>query len=437
MIAARKDKAVRKVRIAGGAAGVALVGIGLTLLPAFAQQSGSSPRLTFGIDQVFDVDDNLDLDVISAGTTTQSTTGLSFGLTSDTGISSLALNASTGLQFQNEPTGTTSDDFDLNATRIGLAYDRGVANSSLSVNGVYTMDQINSVLTLSSFPTNTGVPIDLSQLNGTGQRRFYALNAGLNYGLQDPIGYQLSAGFNGIDYANASDPTLFGSTRANLGLALTLRLSEVDQGRVGLNWGDFTSDDPGNPDSTDFGLDLGVTRTLPNGTVGFSIFATDSTDPGNSRAGFNLSRALTLPTGSLSGDLGVTQLENADPEFTGGISWQQNLPNGGINLNFIQAVQNDVNNQPEYVTGLRIGYDRTLNPLSQLAFDVGYSLSDATTSSARTETGNFRAVYSRSLTPDWALDVGYNYNQREEDGNGMARSNSVFLGFSRSWDVSP
>ena len=57
----------------------------------------SSPRLTFGIDQVFDVNDNLDLDVDSAGTTAQATTGLSFGLSSDTEISSLVFGASTDI----------------------------------------------------------------------------------------------------------------------------------------------------------------------------------------------------------------------------------------------------------------------------------------------------------------------------------------------------
>jgi hypothetical protein len=437
MTGARKDKGVRKVRIAGGAAGAALLGVGLTLLPAFAQQGGSSPRLTFGVNQSFDVNDNLDLDVDSAGTTGQATTGLSFGLNSNTGISSLALNASTGLQFQNGPNTGDQTDFDLNTTRIGLAYDRAVANSSLAVGGVYTMDQIDSVLTLGSFPVGAGVPIDLSQLNGTGQRRFYGLNAALNYGLLDPVGYQLSAGFNGLDYANASDPTLFDSTRANLGLALLLRLSEVDQGRVGLSWGDFTSNDPSNPDSTDVGLDLGVTRTLPNGTVGFSVFASDSTDVGNSRAGFSLSRALQLPTGSLSGSIGATQLEDEDPEFTGGLNWQQNLPNGGISLGLTQALQNDSNNEPQYVTGLRLNYDHALNPLSQVAFGVGYALVDDTSSPDQTETADFRAVYSRSLTPDWALDVGYTYRQREEDSAGMARSNAVFLGLRRSWDVSP
>lgn len=431
---------MRKVRIAGGAAGIALVGVGLTLLPAFAQQTGSSPRLTFGVNQVFDVDDNLDLDVDSAGTSVQSTTGLSFGLLTDTGVSSLALDVATGLRILNGPNDgpdTNTTITDLNNTVIALDYDRAVANSSLAVGALYTMDQIDSRLTLGDFPTGAVVPEDLSQLNGTGQRRFYALDATLNYGLQDPVGYQLSAGFSGLDYANTTDPDLFGNTRVNVGAALLLRLSEVDQGQIGLSWGDFTSDDPANPDSTNVTLDLGVTRTLPNGTVGFTIFADDYSEDGESRAGFSLSRALTLPTGSLSASIGATQLEDQDPELTGSLDWQQALPDGAISLGVVQAVQNDVNNAPQYVTGLRFGYDHVLNQLSQVAFDIGYSLTDSTTSSDQTETANLRAVYSRALTPDWALDLGYTYRQREEDSNGMARSNSVFLGLRRSWDVSP
>ena len=110
-----------------------------------------------------------------------------------------------------------------------------------------------------------------------------------------------------------------------------------------------------------------MTRTLPNGTVGFSIFVDDYTDTSNSRAGFSLFRALQLPAGALSGSIGATQLEDEDPELTGSLDWQQKLPNSGFGLGLTQAVQNDSDNVPQYVTGLRLDYDRELNPLSQVA----------------------------------------------------------------------
>jgi hypothetical protein len=418
-----------------------LAGVGLAWLPAAAQDGGPGPRMTFGFNQSFSFNDNLDLDVDSAGNSIESFTGLSFGLISETDISSLALGASTDLRILNGPDSDDTTEFDLDNTRITLGYGRAVANAAVDVAGTYTMQQIDSALTLGDFDPGTGmgveVPEDLGQLSGTGQRRFYGLNAGLSLGLQDPVGYQLTAGFGGLDYANTTDPSLFGNTRATIGAALLLRLSPVDQGRVGLSWGNFTSDDPENEDSDNVNLDLGVTRTLPNGNLGFTVFAEDSSEEGDSRAGFSLSRALTLPEGALSASIGATQLEDQAPEFTGALSWQQDLPDGAINLGVTQAVQNDADNVPQYVTGLRFGYDRDLTPLSQIGLGVSYAVVEAVDSPDRTETASLTAVYSRDVTEDWALDLGYTYRQREEDDAGMARSNSVFLGLRRFWELRP
>jgi hypothetical protein len=428
---------VRKVRIAGGAAGVVLAGLGMAWLPAAAQDGGPGPRMTFGVDQVFDVNDNLDLDVDSLGTSVQSITELSFGLVSETDISSLVFGAATGIRILNGPDSDNTVELDLDNTDITLGYDRAVANSALEINGVYTMGQIDELQTLGDFNTGAVVPEDLGQLNGTGQRRFYALNGGLTFGLQDRVGYELTAGFNGLDYANTTDPGLTGNNRAELGAALLLELSEVDQGRIGLTWGDFNSFDPEVEDSTNLNLDLGVTRDLPNGTVGFVVFADDYSVNDDSRAGFSLSRALELPEGALAASIGATQLEGADPELTGDLSWQQNLAESAFNLGVTRDVQNNADNVPQYVTGLSFDYSRELSPLSQLGVGIGYALIEDTASSDQTQTASLTAVYSRDLTEDWALDLGYTYRQREEDNDGMARSNSVFLGLRRAWELRP
>ena len=433
-----------KLRIAGGGIAVVLAGCGLALLPAAAQDGGPGPRMTFGLSQTFDVNDNLDLDVDSLGTSVQAVTGLSFGLLSQTEISTLALGAATGLRILDGPVSDdigddddNSVEFDLDNTRITLDYDRAVSTAALSLGALYTMDQIDEAQTLADFGPGTEVPEDFGQLNGTGQRRFYALDAVLSLGLEDQVGYELSAGINGLDYANTTDPTLYDNTRASLGAALLLRLSEVDQGRIGLTWGDFSSDDPENPNETNLNLDLGVTRTLPNGTVGVTVFADDYSEEDDSRLGFSLSRALELPEGALSASIGATQLEDEDPELTGALSWEQNLPEGIVNLGIIRDVQNDADNLPQYVTSLRLGYDRALDPLSQVGIDVGYALVEDATSPDETQSASFSAVYSRDLTEDWALDLGYTYRQREEDNTGMARSNSVFVGLRRAWELRP
>jgi hypothetical protein len=406
-------------------------------LPAAAQDGGPGPRMTFGVDQVFDANDNLDLDIDSLGTSVQSVTGLSFGLISETDISSLVFGAATGIRILNGPDSNETVELDLDNTDITLGYDRAVANSALTVDGIYTMNQIDEALTLGDFNTGANVPQDLGQLNGTGQRRFYSLDGGLTFGLQDRVGYELTAGFNGLDYANTTDPGLTGNNRASAGAALLLELSPVDQGRIGLTWGDYNSFDPDIEDSTNLNLDLGVTRELPNGTVGIAVFSDDYSTEGNSRAGFSLSGATDLPEGAVSGSIGATRLEGYDPELTGALSWQQNLPNSAFNLGFIRDLQNDADNVPQYVTGMNFAYDVALNPLSQLGFDISYALIEDTLSPDQTQTASLSAVYSRDLTEDWALDLGYTYSQRDENSDGMARSNSVFLGLRRAWELRP
>jgi hypothetical protein len=424
------------MRIAGAALAGGLSVAGAVVL---AQEGGSGPRLTFGLSQTFDVNDNLDLDVESEGSTAQSFTGLSFGLSSQTELSTLEFFAGTALRITDGPDSGNEVEVDLDGTRIGLAYDRAVATAALSVDGRYTMDQIDTTLTLADFGPGAEVPEDFSQLQGTGMRRFFAADAVLSLGLDDPVGYEFSAGASALNYTDTSDPDLFGNTRARLGAAVIAQLNEVTEGRLGLSYGSFSSDNPDNSgnDSTD--INLGVTRALQNGTVGFVIFAENySGDTNNDdRVGLSIFRALDLPAGALNASLGATQVEDQDPELTGRVAWSQALPDGSINLAANQAVRNDSDDNPQYVTGIRFGYVRELDPLSQLGLDVGYALTQDILDDDRTSSASISAIYSRSLTEDWALDIGYTYRQRDENDEGMARSNAIFFGLRRAWEWRP
>jgi hypothetical protein len=423
------------VRIAGAALAGAISVTGAVVL---AQDGGPGPRLTFGLSQTFDVNDNLDLDVESEGNTAQSFTGLSFGLSSATEISSLEFFAGTALRFTDGPDSDQDVEFDLDGTRVGLAYDRAVASSALSVTGSYTQDQIDTTLTLADFGPGAEVPEDFGLLSGTGTRRFATLGATLSLGLDDPVGYELSARASALRYTDTSDPDLFNNNRARVGAAILVQLNEVTRGRLGLTYGTFATDDPDREDNDDLGLDLGLTRELDNGNIGLSVFADSYSNDSDSRAGFSLSRALALPAGNLAASIGATQVEGQDPGFTGRLAWAQDLPNGGLDLAVTQAVRNDSDDVPQYVTGLRFGYVRELDPLSQLGLDISYARTENIEPPVDgTTAASFSAIYSRELTEDWALDLGYTYRQRDQDDEGMARSNAVFVGLRRSWELRP
>jgi len=259
-------------------------GLVLSALTAVAQTSGG-PLLTFGFDQTFDSNDNLDLDPVTLGTSTQSVTGLSFGLFSDTGISNLAVDVGTALRILNGPN-NPSTQYDVDATNFNLAYARNAANSSLAVGAYYTADQIDNMLTLGSFGPGVVVPIDLSLLNGTGIRRAYGLNASLGLELQSPVSYDLSAGVDGLAYTDTSDPNLFNNQRTWISGSMSMQISPVTVAQVALNYGDYSTDDPTLEDSSDYGIDIDLTQTLTNGTAGLNFFAQDYSDDGP-RAGRN------------------------------------------------------------------------------------------------------------------------------------------------------
>jgi hypothetical protein len=423
------------MRIAGAALAGGLSVAGAVVL---AQDGGPGPRLTFGLSQTFDYNDNLDLDVPSEGGTLQSLTGLSFGLSSETEISSLEFFAGTALRFFDGPDSGNALEFDLDGTRVGLIYDRGVANAGLTVDGLYTMDQIDTTLTLADFGPGSEVPEDLGQLQGTGMRRFFALGAVLAVGLEDPVGYEFLADASALNYTDTSDPDLYDNTRASIGAAVILRLDAVTRGRLGLGYGTFSTADPDGEDGDNLGLDLGVTRDLPNGSAGAAIFVETYTESADNRAGFSLSRALELPAGALAASIGATQLDDANPELTGRLAWEQALPNGGLSLSANRGVQNNADNEPQYVTGLRFGYARDLDPLSQLGLDISYAQTENALPPVNvTSVASLSAIYSRDLTPDWALDIGYTYRQSDETGSGIARSNAVFVGLRRAWELRP
>lgn len=424
------------MRIAGAALAGGLSVAGAVVL---AQDGGPGPRLTFGLSQTIDVNDNLDLDVDSKGNTVQSLTGLSFGLSSQTPISSLELFAGTALRFSSGPDSDEDVEFDLDGTRIGLSYDREVTSAALSVNGRYTMDQIDTTLTLADFGSGDEVPEDFSLLRGTGMRRSLSLGATLSLGLDDPIRYELSARVRALRYTDTSDPSLYNNERLRVGVAAVARLSPVLSGRLGLSYGTFSTDNPKRRnEGDDIDINLGLTRDLENGSLGLSVFADTFTDDSDNRFGFSLSRSLDLPDGSLAASIGATQVDGADPELTGRVTWAKTLPNGGLNLSANQSVRNNSDNEPQYVTGLRFGYARDLDPLSQLGLDISYVQTENVRAPVDTTTAaSISAIYSRSLTPDWALDVGYTYRQRDENDEGMARSNAVFLGLRRSWELRP
>ncbi len=416
---------------------LALTGtVGLVALPGLAQDGGGV-LLRFGLEQRFEATENESLSAVSAGTTTQATTRLSFGLTSDTGISQLSFNASGLLRAANRP-GATGNSLDFDDPQLSFRYSRSSANARLNVGAFLRQSDLEFLRPLSDFTDPTGVivlPPDLSDLTGTGTRRSTGVNAALIWGEDGPWGYGLTADINKLDYINTTDPELINNQRITLGSNLRFALSDATEATVSLKFSRFDDAAPASAARDTLSLALDLDHAMPAGSLTGSLTAERTED--GTRLGFRVGRTLELPRGSLSASLGVTRDTTSQTRLTANLAWQQELPRGQISASLQRSVAAGANDADTLVTALTVGYEQGLTPVSSINLNMTYADSTVTATDQSTRNASLSATYTHSLTEDWNLDLGYTHRLRDQTGAAAADSNSVFLVLKRNFEFSP
>ncbi len=403
-----------------------------------AAQTGSpgGVQMTFGLSQRLEYDDNLALNVTSAGNTFLSTTRLSFGLSTETRTEKLTFSASTALRgvAGSAPTNNT---FVIDDPRFDLAYSRNVGASALTLGANYRQSEVQFLRPLTDFLDANGnivLPDDLSDLTGTGVRTEYGLNGSLQFGVNAPLGVTLNAGLAGLGYDRVTNPALTDSQRINIGTTFRLRLDPTTNGTVKLGFGEF-KDLAANTSRYTRSLDVGLSRQLTNGNIAANLTASNSI--AGTRLGFSVSRDIPLPSGSLSASLGITRPAGAKTGLTGSLDWSQTLKAGSISARLSRAVTVSSKDIEQLTTSVTLNYNQTLSANSSMSFSLGYALTDPSGATNNTANTTLGASYRRALTPDWSLDVGYNYRLRDSDVIGSANSNSVFMALQRSFNIRP
>ncbi|MDZ4140133.1 MAG: hypothetical protein U1D66_14845 [Erythrobacter sp.] len=410
--------------------------LGLVALAAHAQgRDPGGPRLTFGITQRFESTENLDLDVNSAGRTNQATTGLSFGLLSETQTTSFGLDAGGILRAVDQAGGGSDVSFD--DKRLGLRYSHSGANTTLTFGANLREARIEFLRPLEDFIDENGVivlPDDLDQFNGTGKRQNYTLNAGLDWGKGGPWGFGVNARYNQLTYTNTSSPSLFDSNRWTVGGNLRFAIDPATEARFSLSQSRFRDDDPTSDtrDTLHFGLDL--TRDRPSGAINTSFSADDTED--GTRLNLTFGHDFTLPTGALSVNLGISRSADGDISPSGNLAWQQSLPNGAINARLQSSVISGTDDTDRLVTSLSLGVSRELSALSSLNLNLAWADSESTSGGDSTTNASVGATYTHMLTEDWGMDLGYNHRLRDTSA-GTANSDTVFLALRRTFDLRP
>lgn len=432
---------------------------------------GTGPEFTFGFDQTFLSDSNLELDPVSPGTTSYSATGLSFGLDYQTPLDRFGLIASGVLRAVNGPGAESGFD----DQRLGLNYIRDGAQAGFKFSTRYRQKDIQ-FLRLRDFEDETGqieLPPDADDLAGTGTRESYRTEAAFEFGREAPFGGSLTVTNLILDYSDTTDPSLFDRDRTNLAGDLRLQLTPVLEGVLGSNYRLYDAQDaPATQrdtltnfvgvnwemspilrleaqlghttiDTEEFGLTtrtdgmeylLRLVRDMPNGTISTGVQQV-VTDDGDVRS-FDVSRSLEMPLGVFEASIGVADADFSGTEIIGSLNWFQDLPSGEINAQFQRFMDYDESRGSVFLrTAFLLGYVHQINDISSLVFDAGYTLKDGADN--ETERANFTAAYQHSLTEDWALRTGYTYRMRDTQTIDRADSHSVFVSIGREFTLRP
>lgn len=392
-------------------------------------------RLRLGISQGLEVTDNLALAPVSAGSTTQLTTRLSFGLTRETRSDRFALEAFGVLRAARGAGRGRSGFQDPGVT---LSYGRSTLGARFDLKAYARESEVEYLRPLDDFIDPDGIflpPPDLDALTGTGTRRSYGMDTVLSWGEQAPVGLRLTAGASGLRYTGTSSAGLIDSDRQYLGATLRLALSKSAEATVGLRQSRYRDDDPLTATRDTRSLDLGLRQSWRDGTVNARLTLDDT--PDGTRSTLSFGRDITLRGGALSASAGVGRGVNGRNHLIGALSWRGDLPQGSVTAGLTRSVAAGSDDTDSLVTALSLRLTHELTQLSSLNLALSLAETrDTATGTSVTNTG-LSASYSHALTRDWGLNLGYQHRIRKETGIGKASSDSVSLTLSRSFDIRP
>ena len=337
---------------------------------------------------------------------------------------------------------------------------------------------------------------DLDLIDGRGTRNQVRLNSQLRVGLGGPVTTTFNLGLLETRYSGDVNPALSDTRRLTFGTFTTLRLTPVTQGTIALSLDRFERDNAAqlrrDTRRISFGInheltqtlavnasigqswieteEFGITRerqgidlgaganlALPRGSVGFNA-STQTTDAGRrssaalsynlpmpngsltlgasarrtqdgTRTNFTIGRNMDLRRGPLSASLGLSRSQEGNWGTIGRVSYSEELRNGSWRITLLQGFSLDIDDQETRRTLASAGYTHFINNSSRLNLNAAYS------STPRTDNARLSATYSRDLTRDWTMNMGYRFDTRSRDSAGRADSHALFLTLGRGFNI--
>ncbi len=424
--------------------------------PGLTARLDITQRLEFSDNPDFDVDGNSDF---------FGRTILGFGLESVTNLQRFALNLGTDIEEGRDD----RSGIDVTNSFASLRYDRNTRNASIGVSAEYRESDTSSSF-FDDFDIDGNV---INQDSGTRETYRFGLEGAV--GREAPVGSSFRWNYSEIRYRDTNDPDLTdqstsdfqgqvdfritprittsltgkyidfdaqgnGTNRRTTGLGLftAFEINPILTADVGLSYdriersGDETGTDEG------LSVDLGLIRTMPNGSVGLQFSSDVASNDNGRRSYLSVIRDVELPRGALSVELGVTGADTIGNNPLVNIDYRHELPTAVLTFGVSQRVVLDSDNNEQINTSLRAGYDQQIN--NQSSYGVSVAVFDRNDLSGADDDGqriDLSLNYRHDLTRDWGLVSGISHAYSTEDDGDDRNQTTIFVGLQRSFDWIP
>ena len=440
------------------------------------RQAGTGQGLSVTLDYLSSLrhDNNLRLTDPSFGSTTWWENTLALGVVNQTADATLTFDLSGLYRIANEPIIGTESEFADPFSQ--LTYQRVRADSSFDALLEYRERDLAFNRSLTDI--NLDGVIDAADVTGTvGDQIDSRGNLDWRVGINDPIGFRFAYNRWERRYQDTLDPDLFDNTSDDFALTTFFRINPVLQGNLRRAYIYFQAEDAVRTDrrttiatvgatydvsattsvsgnigysqvdekqrtfgtdtlTEDYVASFAWNRTLPDGSA--DIFLDRTFGVNGSRTNATFGRNFQRPNGSLNFNVGVTRGPFGETTPIGQLDYVHRLRNSQIGA----RIQRRVGTSTQSVeTRENIGfvtYDYFINPLSALSFTYNFiDQKDEGPGPANSrERSDFTVAYSRAITNDWAVTMGYQYETDAQNAFD-ADSSSLYLTLGRRFLLKP
>lgn len=438
----------------GAALGGLLASAAVLCGPALAQQAeGTRSTLTLG----FGVESGRNLD-LNPGSKDNSTR-----LTGTLGYNYVMQSRQTLLSFDAALAPETGDSGDGTYPSAGVKWQYEGARTRLNFDARYSEAKVTDQNL--GFDEDTGAII---VYDGTGTRVMKRVSAGIEGGVDMPLGYTLQVDTSAVDYrgtSSYSDSTSTGikgglradvsaMTRLNLDLSHRLYESDnLDQTRrttdratfgvtqridaltsVTASIGDERVETRRVTQDTEIEsgaiYGLGVTRADQLGSYGLRY--DQSITENGAREALVASRDRETQFGKFAGTLGLSKGDTGGSDWIGSLTYATQLPRDTLSARFSRGVSTDDDGEDVVVTRLAGNIRHSLSEVNALNFGL---VASATEYPDRDRTRLDATVsYQHLLTQDVSLQAGVQLRLAQDTDREDAKSQSVFLNLTRTFD---